>query len=99
MPGWVLIVTLQHVALWETVGEVDWSDAYLGFPLNQYTFGNFLAHCTFCLCLRAAYYILHFGQMHTASIACAFENRLGRECLCEMGSRSLGGSLTFSGFR
>ncbi len=31
MLGQILVVTLQHIALWETVGEVDWSDAYWGF--------------------------------------------------------------------
>ncbi len=28
MPRQVLVVTMQGIALWETVGEVDWSDAY-----------------------------------------------------------------------
>ncbi len=36
MAGLVLVVTLQFPALWETVSEADWSDAYWGFPLNQY---------------------------------------------------------------
>ncbi len=43
MPGWVLVVTLQHIASWEAVGEVDWLDAYLGFSQNWYICGNFLA--------------------------------------------------------
>ncbi len=34
MPSQVLVVTLQCNALWVTVVEVDWSDAYWGFPQN-----------------------------------------------------------------
>ncbi len=39
MPGCALVVMLQRIALWET-GEVDWSEAHWGFPLNQYTCGK-----------------------------------------------------------
>ncbi len=41
MPGQDVVVMVQRRALWETVGEVDWSDAYWGFPPNQYMSGNF----------------------------------------------------------
>ncbi len=59
-----LVVTLQHIALWVTLGEVDWSDAYWEFPLNQYISGNFFWHtANFCLCLHPAYYTLLFGQI------------------------------------
>ncbi len=34
--GGLLVVTLQRVALWASVGEVDSSDAYWGFPLFTY---------------------------------------------------------------
>ncbi len=42
MPGQVLVVTmtLECIALWETVGKVDWPDAYWGFPPNQYISEN-----------------------------------------------------------
>ncbi len=56
MPSWVLVVTLRHIALWDTVAKVDRLSAFSGFPPNQYAVWNFLAHCRFCL---FTYIILH----------------------------------------
>ncbi len=64
MSSQILAAVLQHTVLWETEGEEeDWSHAYWGFPQNQYTSGNILARCRFCLCLHTAHYILFFGQI------------------------------------
>ncbi len=59
MSSQVLVVMLQCNALWETLGEVDWSDAYWGFPPHQDT------SRTYCLCLHTAHYILLFDQIST----------------------------------
>ncbi len=42
MPAWGSVVTLQHIVLCESLGEVVWSDADWGFSQNQYTSGIFL---------------------------------------------------------
>ncbi len=73
MPSQALVVTLQRMALWETVCRVDWSYAYWGFPPNQYTFRNFLAYCRFCLCLHTAYYFWA-KSVCTASIVHGLRN-------------------------
>ncbi len=57
MPGQSLVKTSQHIALWETVGKIDWLDECWGFPLKSVSIQDFFAYCRFCLCLNT--YILH----------------------------------------
>ncbi len=78
IPGQALAVPLQCTAFLETVGVVDWSDAYWGFPLTQYTSRNFFGILQILLVF--AYSILHtpFWPKYvlTASTVCSFENSL-----------------------
>ncbi len=70
----VLVVKLQCITLWETVGKVDWFDAYWRFPPNHCTSGNFFAYCRFCLYLHTAYYILRSSQIGVYCSYAVFEN-------------------------
>ncbi len=64
MPSWVSLVTLEHIALWETVGKVDWSDAYRGFPPKQRTSVDFSHTVDF-----AASIVYSFENSHYFSCA------------------------------
>ncbi len=69
MPGWVLVVMLWRIALWETVGDGDWSDELWGFPQNQYK-SDFLVFT--CNTLHTTFLA---KSVHTTRIVYSFENR------------------------
>ena len=61
----LLKLRFRRIALWVTVGEADWSDAYCGiFPI-QYVIRVFFAYCNFDIYSHTAYCILHFGRIST----------------------------------
>ncbi len=57
---YLLILKLKDHLLWETVGKVDWSDAYWGFFSNQYT-SAFESFGILQILLVFTYCILLFG--------------------------------------
>ncbi len=79
MPGQVLAVTLQCFALWETVGEVDWLDAYWVFPPNLYTVHPAIFwHTANIACIYIQHTTNYFlaKSVCAASIVCGFEYSL-----------------------
>ncbi len=60
MPLLVLVVMLQRIALWETLGKVGWSDAYLKCSRIS-TRPEILWHTAYLACVyiqHTTYYIL-----------------------------------------
>ncbi len=43
MPSQLLVVTLQHIALWENSMQGGLVDAFWGFPLHQYASQEFFS--------------------------------------------------------
>ncbi len=70
----ILVVTLQRIALWETVDEVDLFDAHWRFS-SLFMWGFFWPDADFgCVYIQSTTYCLLDKSVCTASIVRGFEN-------------------------